>query len=502
MPSDLESTRLGYFNSGLALGSQYGEGMELKLRRQAQASQAADRQIRERQLAAQIAQIDLENQKLSAEIMAKAEGDAQWLNFNTDLYKKQTALEAGELGAGDQQQIEQSLKTMRDQGAVRLSGTSGAAAKYLTGRVAEENFRSDIAKRERDAQLLPLDIEAKEAAIAADRSKVAEIEAAKNFTPRGTIDPVTGASIIEKAPGQREVFAPPARSVKPQAQTLTDENGQPVMGPGNKPVSIWQTGPNSWSRLESKEERLSNMGQMIQERQTALAKGDTESVRIYDEHFAGQGIQLQFDKDGRVTSLINGPLKGAAATPQAVVSRLTERINQSRQGVTDLIELQATVRSKDVGPRGWFGETFLDKLAPAFGVTWLQDPKRISTREKIHLLRESLMKDVSGDERFNIADRAAIEKALPSTGFIESKGNIQQVSEVLKFMLAKRTILDSSDLKQLPPKWTFDVLQDQAVSDLERIGVLPPETLLKLIEDGSLSRERAIKIHQMTLRSR
>lgn len=494
MPSDLEQTRLGYFNSGLALADQFGQGMELKLKRQQLASQEAARRIQERKLTADLEMIELEKQKLGAEIKQRALADAEWLNVNTSIAQRQaafdTALDAGVSGPAPD------FTALRDQAAMQLAGHNSNAQKYLAGRVQVENFKGDIARRQRDEQLLPLEIEAKIAATEADRAKVAEIEAAKNFTPRGMIDPVTGATIVEKAPGQREVFAPPTRtqSIAPEIQTL--------QGPDGKPISVLRTGPNTWQRLESKEERLSNMGQMISERQAALAKGDTESVRIYDEHFAGRGMQLQFDSEGRVIGMTEGPLKGAAATPQAVVSRLTERINQSRQGVTDLVELQATVRSKDVGPKGWFGETFLDKLAPAFGITWMQDPKRISTREKIHLLRESLMKDVSGDTRFNMADRSAIEKALPSTGFVESKGNIQQVSEVLKHMLAKRTVLDATDLKQLPPKWTFDILPDQAVSDLERIGVLPPETLLKLIEDGSLTRERAIKIHQMTLRPR
>jgi hypothetical protein len=102
MPVDLEANRLAWFNSGLNAAKFAGEGFDLALRNQAQKSQAADRRIRERELAARIAGIELENQKLSAEIQQRAAFDAQMLNVNTAITKAKTAFDASR-EAGDQQ---------------------------------------------------------------------------------------------------------------------------------------------------------------------------------------------------------------------------------------------------------------------------------------------------------------------------------------------------------------------------------------------------------------
>lgn len=102
MPSDLEQTRLGYFNSGLALADQFGQGMELKLKRQQLASQEAARRIQERKLTADLEMIELEKQKLGMEIRQRAEADARWLNVDTRIKQDRaafnTALEAGYQG--------------------------------------------------------------------------------------------------------------------------------------------------------------------------------------------------------------------------------------------------------------------------------------------------------------------------------------------------------------------------------------------------------------------
>lgn len=94
MAEDFEQTRLGWFNSGLQLANQYGEGVRLSLAKQQQKSAEAERAARERELNARISQIDLKNRELTAEIQRKAAEDAELLNTFTGIDKAKTAWEA------------------------------------------------------------------------------------------------------------------------------------------------------------------------------------------------------------------------------------------------------------------------------------------------------------------------------------------------------------------------------------------------------------------------
>lgn len=299
-------------------------------------------------------------------------------------------------------------------------------------------------------------------------------------------NPVTGQpqAFFRTGPNSAQLLESET-SFKPEVTSVVDPNTQ-------KPLTLVRTGQNTWSKVDSAES-VSNFGKMIQERQAALAKGDTEAVRLYDEQFAGKGWQLQFDEQGRVTGMTEGPIKGAT-TPQAMTTKLTERMSQALEGITALTELQGDVRWKDVGVPGVLGELVFDTALPMLGIP-AGDIQRMATRQKIILTREGLMRDISGDSRFNQADRAAVEASLPKSGLLTTKTQLQEAAQVTKQTLAKRAALDAIDLKQTPPKWALENMTDKQIDALLGSNVITPQMLLQAIESG-FSKERAIKLWQ------
>jgi hypothetical protein len=174
----MSDNSLGWFTSGANIVSQ---GMEHRLRSQQQRSLDADRRVRERLLAQQIEQTDLENQKIRAGIAEKAVQDAQWLDVNTTIRKQQHIAEAAR-DAGFEGPLPDPLVSL-DEAAMQLAGSNLHARNHLIARKTVEDFQYDRARRQRE-------------------------EAAINFTPTGMVEPTTGARVVQEAPGKWQAFAP------------------------------------------------------------------------------------------------------------------------------------------------------------------------------------------------------------------------------------------------------------------------------------------------------
>lgn len=237
----------------------------------------------------------------------------------------------------------------------------------------------------------------------------------------------------------------------------------------------------------------STLGKLVADRNFYHKSGNADIASKFDAAIQAEitpkGWSLTTNPDGTV-SIAQGPT--GSSTPSAMTTRLTERMNQALQGIMDLTEIQQDVRWSDVGPQGMFNTWVFDTVLPTLGVP-TANVHRMQFRQKVLATREGLLKDVSDDNRFSLADRAAIEKALPSTGFFSEKGQVQEAAEVTKQMLAKRSVLAALDLKQVPPSWAMDNMTDDQIKALMDKNVITPELLLKTIESG-FSKDRAIKI--------
>jgi hypothetical protein len=326
-----------------------------------------------------------------------------------------------------------------------------------------------------------------------------EIEAEKerklaDFRP--SVSQVGDVQFAQEAPGRYQAHFPPAA---PAPSEL--EKNLKLLQAAGVPITITELK----DKILGGDSALTQKVKLAGEAAVRVAKleGITDEkelakiqARAESEVLVPAGTETEITTPEGVTLRIGKPGK-ASSVPQAMVTRLSERINQSKSGIAQLTDVQTTIRPKDVGVRGVAGEFFLDRLFPSLGIPFVGDPTRMENREKIVLAREALLRDVSGDTRFSNNDRKAIEKALPSSGWVESKPNIQEASEVIKRMLAKRMILDSIDLKQNPPKLAFDILTDQMVAELGRMNIIPPTMLLSLVEQGIISKERAGNIYKL-----
>ncbi len=66
------------------------------------------------------------------------------------------------------------------------------------------------------------------------------------------------------------------------------------------------------------------------------------------------------------------------------------------------------------------------------------NPEVSKVRENIRLTRESLLRDISDDDRFNLADRKMISEALPETGIFESAPEAQSKTRMVAALIARR----------------------------------------------------------------
>lgn len=277
-----------------------------------------------------------------------------------------------------------------------------------------------------------------------------------------------------------------------QAVAVTDAQGN-VLGyerPG-------ATAPHFIAKPKPEEEggSASTLGKLVADRNFYHKSGNADIASKFDAaiqtEITPKGWSLTTNPDGTV-NIAQGP--ASSSLPAAMITKLTERMSQALEGITALTELQGDVRWKDVGVPGVLGELVFDTALPMLGIP-AGDIQRMATRQKIILTREGLMRDISGDSRFNQADRAAVEASLPKSGLLTTKTQLQEAAQVTKQTLAKRAALDAIDLKQTPPKWALENMTDKQIDALLGSNVITPQMLLQAIENG-FSKERAIKLWQ------
>jgi hypothetical protein len=183
MAGDLEQTRLGYFNSGIALANQFGEGMELGLRKQQLKSQEAARRIQERKLTADLGMIELEKQKLSAEIAQRAAQDAEWLQVDTRIKQEQAAFNAGQsAGLQGPEPDWLSRGTQIAQQVAPMNPKTLAATKLQGDLQAQRALAEQRSTSPLEAEALEALISQRNAAASASKAKEKAVASGQSFT--------------------------------------------------------------------------------------------------------------------------------------------------------------------------------------------------------------------------------------------------------------------------------------------------------------------------------
>lgn len=167
------------------------------------------------------------------------------------------------------------------------------------------------------------------------------------------------------------------------------------------------------------------------------------------EKFLGptETLEMSSDEQGRpMVRVIKGRSSTATGTPTvAVKTDLQKSINNTRQALPLMADLEKNLRAEDLGIRGVVGETVMDRLLPQFGADTL-DPKRTDNRTKLRTLVQSMLRQISPDNRFTNEDRERIEKIMPDLGVLENVDRAKQVLSELSKVFSERNVRDMQAL--------------------------------------------------------
>ncbi len=188
---------------------------------------------------------------------------------------------------------------------------------------------------------------------------------------------------------------------------------------------------------------------------------------------SGQQISVETPEG---TKVVIGK-QGKEVGPSSAVSNVAKKeILAQHKVVTELQDLQKTLRPGDVGIRGVVGNLFFDKVLPQMGYK-TADVLRMSNREKLATLREGALRIVTTDSgMFSNRDREFVTKTLPGTDVTESYENAMTVAAELERIMAKRALINALHAGIKPPQFALDALDDVGLQEARDAGLIDRET--------------------------
>lgn len=183
------------------------------------------------------------------------------------------------------------------------------------------------------------------------------------------------------------------------------------------------------------------------------------------------GLAVEMGPDGRVTAIRTGDQ--ATVGTKGQFERDLAKIDDV---VLNAMDLSSKLREEDLGITGVLGEFFVDKLAAQFKPS-LADPDRVKNRAFVRTLRESALRQVSGDSRFSNADREAINRILPEDGVFESLPSARGKLEMLAMVLRDRArikagIIDRKPVTAMSPVEIRDALERGEIDKVTAVRTL------------------------------
>lgn len=197
----------------------------------------------------------------------------------------------------------------------------------------------------------------------------------------------------------------------------------------------------------------------------AEAMGDVPQATLYRdkakllrEDMMGSGFEITgWDDQGRPIMRYG---KGSLGTATVATQSRSQQKLQKYENAMELVNrLQQGLEAGHVGLAGVGGEYLWDRglvqLLNLAGAPATADPNRVSSRAALKMLSESLLREVSDDNRFSNLDREEISKALPSSGTFESLSDAQAKLGTIRDILTKRGRVYGRALDTTPPLWTL-----------------------------------------------
>lgn len=235
---------------------------------------------------------------------------------------------------------------------------------------------------------------------------------------------------------------------------------------------------------QSAQTPVSPLGKLYKDRDSAVKAGDLLRAKDYDAAIQesltnkGRSIYMGQDDQGKpifqMTEAGGKPI-GTVGTPTVATQSMAQRKLLQYQNSTQLINyLQKNLKEEHVGMRGAAGQLLVDE-ALAQVVPEAANKDRVDLRSTMTAARESLLREISDDQRFSKLDREEIAKALPSNGVFESLPAAKQKLETVRRILAQRGKTYSQGLGQKPPLWSMD-----------------PEEIKSAFQKGEIKEDEAI----------
>lgn len=179
----------------------------------------------------------------------------------------------------------------------------------------------------------------------------------------------------------------------------------------------------------------------------------------------GKSIYMGMDDNGKPIFQMSEGGATPIGTPTVATQSMTQKKLLKYEGAMELInDLKRSIKPEFLGARGVAGEMLVDRglaqLAPE-----LANRSRVDFRSGLIAARESLLREISDDNRFSNADREEISKALPSSGIFESLPDAQQRLDTVSRIISQRGKIYSSGSGLPPPIWSLTVEEIKAQHD-------------------------------------
>lgn len=223
---------------------------------------------------------------------------------------------------------------------------------------------------------------------------------------------------------------------------------------------------------------LSTLGKEVTDLSTLEATNPVAALRFREaqaQRDASRNMQTSVttNPDGTVTTTFSRGATGSqgSGVPAATQSQAIQSLAGQQKTVQMLDDLDRTLRPQDVGAKGVLGEVVLDNLLPQLGFD-SADTQRMDSRQKLKLLKEGALRLVTTDSRFSDRDRIAIEKIFPNLGAGQSFPDAKNDIKVLRQVFAKRALIDAATIKQAPPAWALDLMDDDGLVEAENAGLI------------------------------
>lgn len=256
-----------------------------------------------------------------------------------------------------------------------------------------------------------------------------------------------------------------------QVTVPTPEGGQALFGQSRQAIPDKLEIATEMSRLQSIIESTTGKEReaAIKQLENIQSQMGASSTEIFDP---ATGQPIMRTTTGRQPSSASA---GGATT--ATVNRAQQNLSDTQKAISELSDLERTLRPKDVGISGVWGETVLDRVLPQFGFG-RGDIERMDNRTKLKSIAQSLLREVSADNRFTENDRRAIEAIVPKSGVVESYENAIRSSRTLRRIFAKRALIESQTIAQPPPLWALESLDNIGLSESARSGLITKDQAL------------------------